>query len=157
MKCCEINVFGLYRYAVAMLYYQSHFFVLYFLLCSLLFDQVGKTETSGETRNLPERPLKFYIFFHRLIRSVQMRSKATNKAVQSTASSSSKTGRAMLLDLNLPQLQNFIKRDAKSYRDDFLRQLRHYESSMEILRLQPSQDVKDLADLILFIAHVIIH
>jgi protein SDA1 len=83
-----------------------------------------------------------------------MRGKASNRAVESTASSKSKTGRAMLLDLNLPQLQNLLKRDPKSYREDFMRQLRHYESSMDILLLQPSQAVQDLPDLVLFVAHV---
>lgn len=43
-----------------------------------------------------------------------------------------RTGRAMMLELNLPQLQNLIKRDHQSYREEFLRQLNHFESSIEV-------------------------
>lgn len=64
-------------------------------------------------------------------------------------------GRAMLLDLNLPQLQNLIKRDPQSYREDFLRQLRHFESSLEILFLNPTGEIaKEFCELALFLAHV---
>ncbi len=62
--------------------------------------------------------------------------------------------KAIQLDLNLPQLQNFIKRDPESYREDFLRQLRHFQSNLEILKLNPSNEVQNFGDLVLFLAHV---
>lgn len=60
----------------------------------------------------------------------------------------------MLLDLNLPQLQNLIRRDPTSYRDEFLRQWHHFQSSLEILKLAPTSPVKDFEELVLFLAHV---
>ena len=63
----------------------------------------------------------------------------------------------MLLQLNLPQLQNLIKRDPASYRDDFSRQLRHYESLMELLLLNPAENAemaREFCELTLFLAHV---
>lgn len=65
-----------------------------------------------------------------------------------------KTGRQMMLELNLPQLQNLIKRDKESYRDEFLTQLRHFQSCLDILLLNPSQLVKDFNEIVLFLAHV---
>lgn len=69
-------------------------------------------------------------------------------------STSKTTGRASLLDLNLPQLQNLIKRDPISYREDFLRQWRHFLSNLEIVKLNPSHELENFAELVLFIAHV---
>ena len=70
---------------------------------------------------------------------------------------SPRNGRAMLLDLNLPQLQNLIKRDPPSYREEFLRQLRHFENSLEILKLKPSDENKEFGDICMFLAHVTSH
>lgn len=39
------------------------------------------------------------------------------------------------LAVNLPQLQNLIKRDANSYKPEFLQQWRHWESQLEIFKL----------------------
>ncbi|XP_019621562.1 PREDICTED: protein SDA1 homolog isoform X2 [Branchiostoma belcheri] len=55
---------------------------------------------------------------------------------------------------NLPQLQNLIKRDAESYREEFLQQYRHYQSNVEIFRLKPQQFSKSLDDLVMFLAQV---
>uniref|UniRef100_A0A3Q3VUB1 Protein SDA1 n=1 Tax=Mola mola TaxID=94237 RepID=A0A3Q3VUB1_MOLML len=55
---------------------------------------------------------------------------------------------------NLPQLQNLIKRDPQSYVDEFLQQYRHYQSNVQIFRLQPDKPNKELADLIMFLAQV---
>lgn len=55
---------------------------------------------------------------------------------------------------NLPQLQNLIKRDPDSYREEFLQQYRHFQSTVEIFRLSPDQQNKSLDELVIFIAQV---
>uniref|UniRef100_A0A7N6FJ52 Protein SDA1 n=1 Tax=Anabas testudineus TaxID=64144 RepID=A0A7N6FJ52_ANATE len=55
---------------------------------------------------------------------------------------------------NLPQLQNLIKRDPQSYVEEFLQQYRHYQSNVEIFKLQPDKPNKELADLVMFLAQV---
>ncbi|XP_037548292.1 protein SDA1 homolog [Nematolebias whitei] len=55
---------------------------------------------------------------------------------------------------NLPQLQNLIKRDPQSYLDEFLQQHRHYQSNVEIFKLQPDKPNKELAELVMFLAQV---
>ncbi|XP_034752631.1 protein SDA1 homolog [Etheostoma cragini] len=55
---------------------------------------------------------------------------------------------------NLPQLQNLIKRDPQSYVDEFLQQYRHYQSNVQIFKLQPDKPNKELADLVMFLAQV---
>ncbi|XP_053260357.1 protein SDA1 homolog [Podarcis raffonei] len=58
------------------------------------------------------------------------------------------------LPVNLPQLQNLIKRDPPSYTEEFLQQYRHYQSNVEIFKLQPAKPSKDLAELVMFLAQV---
>ncbi|KAA0719817.1 SDA1 -like protein [Triplophysa tibetana] len=58
------------------------------------------------------------------------------------------------LPTNLPQLQNLIKRDPKSYVEEFLQQYRHYVSNVEIFKHQPDKPNKDLADLVMFLSQV---
>uniref|UniRef100_A0A3P8TRQ5 Protein SDA1 n=1 Tax=Amphiprion percula TaxID=161767 RepID=A0A3P8TRQ5_AMPPE len=55
---------------------------------------------------------------------------------------------------NLPQLQNLIKRDPQSYVDEFLQQYRHYQSNVQIFKLQPDKSNKELAELVMFLAQV---
>ncbi|XP_044000016.1 protein SDA1 homolog [Gambusia affinis] len=55
---------------------------------------------------------------------------------------------------NLPQLQNLIKRDPQSYVDEFFQQYRHYQSNVEIFKLQPDKANKDLAELVMFLSQV---
>lgn len=55
---------------------------------------------------------------------------------------------------NLPQLQNLIKRDPHSYLEEFLQQYRHYQSNVQIFKLQPDKPNKELADLVMFLAQV---
>uniref|UniRef100_A0A336K2S0 Protein SDA1 n=1 Tax=Culicoides sonorensis TaxID=179676 RepID=A0A336K2S0_CULSO len=55
---------------------------------------------------------------------------------------------------NLPQLQNLIKRDPESYKDNFLQQFRHYESVLEIFKLSPDKENKKLDELVMFLAQV---
>ncbi|KAK3099295.1 hypothetical protein FSP39_002193 [Pinctada imbricata] len=58
------------------------------------------------------------------------------------------------LPTNLPQLQNLIKRDHGSYRDEFLQQYRHYQSNLQIFQLKPTTYSKTLEELVLFISQV---
>ena len=49
---------------------------------------------------------------------------------------------------NLPQLQNLIKRDSESYKEEFQQQLRHFNSTLAVFELSPEkvrQDRKDTA------------
>lgn len=55
---------------------------------------------------------------------------------------------------NLPQLQNLIKRDPASYREEFMQQYNHYLSLLEVFRLNPGQENKSLDELVMFIAQV---
>ncbi|KAJ3605425.1 hypothetical protein NHX12_027472 [Muraenolepis orangiensis] len=55
---------------------------------------------------------------------------------------------------NLPQLQNLIKRDPGSYIEEFLQQYRHYQSNVQIFKLQPNKANKELSDLVMFLAQV---
>lgn len=58
---------------------------------------------------------------------------------------------------NLPQLQNLIKRDPDSYKEEFLQQYRHFLNLLEIFKFSPSEENKNLDDLVIFIAQVILH
>ncbi|TFK01519.1 Protein SDA1-like protein [Platysternon megacephalum] len=58
------------------------------------------------------------------------------------------------LPSNLPQLQNLIKRDPPAYTEEFLQQYRHYQSNVEIFKLQPDKSSKELAELVIFLAQV---
>ncbi|XP_013104902.2 protein SDA1 homolog [Stomoxys calcitrans] len=55
---------------------------------------------------------------------------------------------------NLPQLQNLIKRDPESYKDEFQQQYRHFLSSLEVFALNPAEENKALDELVMFIAQV---
>lgn len=55
---------------------------------------------------------------------------------------------------NIPQLQNLIKRDPLSYKDEFLQQQRHYKSLVEVFKLRPGQFNKNLDELVMFMAQV---
>ncbi|KAM9820797.1 protein SDA1 homolog [Neosynchiropus ocellatus] len=55
---------------------------------------------------------------------------------------------------NLPQLQNLIKRDPQSYLEEFLQQYRHFQSNVQIFKLQPDKPNKELAELVMFLAQV---
>ncbi|XP_067663845.1 protein SDA1 homolog isoform X1 [Haliotis asinina] len=58
------------------------------------------------------------------------------------------------LPTNLPQLQNLIKRDSESYKDEFLQQYRHYQSNLQLFQLKPSAFSKTLEELLIFLAQV---
>lgn len=65
-----------------------------------------------------------------------------------------KRNRSELLTSNLPQLQNLIKRDAASYRADFLTQWRHFEAACAVFQLAPAAPSAAFGEQLLFIAHV---
>lgn len=62
--------------------------------------------------------------------------------------------RAALLPTHLPQLQNLIKRDPKSYESEFLQQYRHYQSTLSIFCSKPDEEAKELCELVTFISQV---
>ncbi|XP_068631801.1 protein SDA1 homolog [Battus philenor] len=55
---------------------------------------------------------------------------------------------------NLTQLQNLIKRDPESYKDEFRQQLAHFETTLEIFNLNPTQYNKKLDEQAMFLAQV---
>uniref|UniRef100_A0A0K8TT54 Protein SDA1 n=1 Tax=Tabanus bromius TaxID=304241 RepID=A0A0K8TT54_TABBR len=55
---------------------------------------------------------------------------------------------------NLPQLQNLIKRDPDSYKDDFLQQYQHFLSTLQVFQLTPSEENKSFDELVMFVAQV---
>lgn len=55
---------------------------------------------------------------------------------------------------NLTQLQNLIKRDPDSYKDEFRQQLAHFETTLEIFKLNPTQYNKKLDEQAMFLAQV---
>lgn len=55
---------------------------------------------------------------------------------------------------NLPQLQNLVKRDPQSYKDDFLQQYHHFLNVVEIFKLSPDKENKSLDELVMFLAQV---
>jgi len=55
---------------------------------------------------------------------------------------------------NLPQLQNLIKRDAESYKEEFAQQLRHFKSTLQVFELKPDEFNASLDELVLFLAQV---
>ena len=56
---------------------------------------------------------------------------------------------------NLAQLQNLIKRDPESYKEEFSQQWRHFRSNLELFALDPSQPNEAVSDLVMFIAQVV--
>jgi len=65
-----------------------------------------------------------------------------------------KQSRAALLPTNLPHLQNLIKRDSGSYKEEFLLQWQHYQSSHAIFLLRPDEEGTRFVELAGFIAQV---
>lgn len=57
------------------------------------------------------------------------------------------------IPLNLPHLQNYIKKDPIAYEEEFRVQYRHYESVLQILMFNPSYFDKEFESLVIFLAH----
>ncbi|KAF7721180.1 Protein SDA1 [Apophysomyces ossiformis] len=66
-----------------------------------------------------------------------------------------KRNRAALLPTHLPQLQNLIKRDPKSYEAEFSQQYRHFQSTVSIFCLKPDEEAKELSELVNFLSQVV--
>jgi hypothetical protein len=62
--------------------------------------------------------------------------------------------RGVLLTSNLPQLQNLIKRDPVAYKEEFLQQWNHYNSILQIFKLNPDEQPQRFRELVTFIAQV---
>ncbi|ORY87901.1 SDA1-domain-containing protein, partial [Protomyces lactucae-debilis] len=61
---------------------------------------------------------------------------------------------AAVLPTNLLSLQNLLKRDPPSYKEEFLQQLNHYTTTLEIFKQSPAQPNHKFGELITFIAQV---
>ena len=55
---------------------------------------------------------------------------------------------------NLPQLQNLIKRDPVSYKEEFLQQWNHYSSIRQIFQINPAEQAAHFRELVTFISQV---
>eukprot|EP00392_Amoebophrya_sp_AT5.2_P001695 g1697.t1 len=58
-------------------------------------------------------------------------------------------------NLTLSLLQDRIKRDALAYKSEFLAQVRHFESVLELLLLNPAKASKQFDEQVMFLAHLI--
>lgn len=65
-----------------------------------------------------------------------------------------KRNRAEFLTSNLPQLQNLIKRDSESYKEEFMTQWRHFASAVAIFNLKPDTESPEFAEQIMFLSQV---
>ena len=55
---------------------------------------------------------------------------------------------------NLPQLQNLIKRDPESYRDEFVEQMVLFSQAKVCFEYNPAEKDTKFCDLIMFLAQV---
>ncbi|KAI0292307.1 actin cytoskeleton organization and cell cycle progression protein [Russula brevipes] len=62
--------------------------------------------------------------------------------------------RGLLRTSNLPQLQNLIKRDPVSYKEEFLQQWNHYNSTRQIFQINPNEQASHFRELLAFISQV---
>jgi len=56
--------------------------------------------------------------------------------------------------MDLARLQNLCKRDRESYKEDFLLQLRHFQTQLQLFRLKPNKEAPEFKGLIQFLSHV---
>ena len=63
------------------------------------------------------------------------------------------SGKAMYRG-TLLQLQDKVKRDPQGYEDDFILQMRHFESKVKLFELKPTGPNKELCELVHFLGHV---
>lgn len=59
-----------------------------------------------------------------------------------------------VLATKLPHLQNKMKRDPMSYKDEFMQQWHHLESSIAIFQLKPEGNYDEFEEQLSFISHV---
>ncbi|XP_047145437.1 protein SDA1 homolog [Hydra vulgaris] len=55
---------------------------------------------------------------------------------------------------NLAQLQNLIKRNPDLYKEEFIQQWRHFQSNLDVFKLNPSTPSESVAETAMFIAQV---
>jgi protein SDA1 len=60
--------------------------------------------------------------------------------------------RGLLRTSNIPQLQNLIKRDPVSYKEEFLQQWNHYNSTRQIFQIHPEEQASHFRELVTFIS-----
>ncbi|KAI9511387.1 protein required for actin cytoskeleton organization and cell cycle progression [Russula earlei] len=60
--------------------------------------------------------------------------------------------RGLLRTSNHPQLQNLIKRDPVSYKEEFLQQWNHYNSTRQIFQINPDEQGSHFRELVTFIS-----
>ncbi|CCJ30097.1 unnamed protein product [Pneumocystis jirovecii] len=65
-----------------------------------------------------------------------------------------KKNKAIFLPTNIPKLQNLIKRDPESYKEDFFIQWRHYEAMRDILTENVEQKNENFLNIIIFISQM---
>ena len=58
------------------------------------------------------------------------------------------------LATNLPQLQNLMKRDPESYKDELVQQYRHFAANMKVFTIDPSKPSRALCDQVMFLCQV---
>ncbi|GAB0096330.1 Protein SDA1 [Sergentomyia squamirostris] len=63
-------------------------------------------------------------------------------------------GKGTQLVMNLPHLQNLIKKDPVSYKDEFIQQYSHFENTLDIFKFSPEKADKNLEDSVMFVAQV---
>jgi hypothetical protein len=82
------------------------------------------------------------------------RSLTTRKSFGFVALHASAMVRGLLRTSNLPQLQNLIKRDPVSYKEEFLQQWNHYNSTRQIFQINPAEQASHFRELVTFISQV---
>ena len=56
--------------------------------------------------------------------------------------------------INLPQLQNLMKRDPESYLDELEQQLRHFSATLKVFEMSPGEYNRALEEVVMFLAQV---
>ena len=56
--------------------------------------------------------------------------------------------------MDLERLKSLMKKDPRSYKDDFEQQYRHYKSQLEIFKLKPKENGAQFGRIVRFIAAV---
>jgi len=56
--------------------------------------------------------------------------------------------------INLPQLQNLMKRDPESYLEELEQQLRHFSATLKVFEMNPGEHNRALEEVVMFLAQV---
>lgn len=74
--------------------------------------------------------------------------------IQSTYRSSNKSLGPFKMASDLLHLQGLIRKEPQAYKEEFLMQLRHWDNSLQIFALRPSDDSDEFTALMHFLSHV---